>query len=158
MIAENLLSRGECADCRECCVFFFFFLSDTPVITDEVMRRVRELDPERRFAEFDGRRLFVMDKEPDSDYHFCPMLDRERGCRLGEDKPFDCRIFPLRIMELAGRRVIAVSPVCPVISGKPFGRLLSEARRLAPVIFAEADRCPQIIRQYITGYPVLVIE
>ena len=158
MISESLLTRGECAACRECCVFESYDLYDTPTVTDEVMERARTIDPSVRFAETEGRRLFMMKGGADSELRFCPMLDPERGCRLGEHKPFECAVFPFRLMELDGRRAVTVSPVCPVVRGKPFGALLGEAKRLAPLMFAEADRCPQMIRKYAPGYPVLLIE
>ena len=158
MISVDLLTRRECAACRECCVFESYDLYDTPTVTDEVMERVLSLDPTVRFAEVGGRRLFIMEREKDSDVHFCPMLDREHGCRLGAEKPFECRMFPFRLMELDGRRAVTVSPACPAVRRKPFGALLAEARRLAPVIFAEADKYPRLVRKYAPGYPVLLIE
>ena len=33
------------------------------------------------------------------------MLDNEKGCILGDDKPFDCRIWPLRVMALNETKV-----------------------------------------------------
>ena len=44
---------------------------------------------------------------------FCPMLC-ETGCTMGADKPFDCRIWPFRMMrDLEGALRITVASYCP---------------------------------------------
>lgn len=50
----------------------------------------------------------------------CTFLDPHRGCILKpEDKPFDCSIWPLRIMNKDGELVIALTPTCPSIGAVP---------------------------------------
>lgn len=153
----SVLTKKQCADCGLCCSFDSYDLWDTPLVTDEILLRALELDPAQRFSEASGRRLLVMEKEPDRDLYYCPLLDRETGCRLGDDKPFDCRIFPLKIMVLGGRLVITVSPVCPEAVKLPLEELIAEAKRLSARIFAEAQREPDIVRPYEKGYPILVV-
>ena len=46
----------------------------------------------------------------------CFFLDPDKGCTLSyEDKPFDCKIWPLRIMKKDDEYVIALTPTCPSI-------------------------------------------
>ena len=48
----------------------------------------------------------------------CPF--NRNGCILGaDDKPFDCSIWPLRVMRYNGGLAICLTPTCPVISQKP---------------------------------------
>lgn len=155
---SSILSKSECAECRICCCFDSYDLWETPVVTDDVMRRSLEVKPEQQFADVNGTRLYIMQKEPDKDLYYCPMLDHSRGCLLGDEKPFDCRIWPLRIMDFEGRRVIVMSPVCPTLYNKPLSELRELALRLAPAIFAEADKTPQMVKPYIAGYTILVAE
>jgi len=157
MLAK-ILSKRECAECKICCSFDSYDLWETPVVTDEVMKRSLEVKPDQRFADVDGTRLYFMEKEPDIDLYYCPMLDHSKGCLLGDDKPFDCRIWPFRIMRFEGRRVIVISPVCPTVFKKPISEIRDLAYELAPVIFAEADRNPQLVKPYIAGYPIMLAE
>lgn len=153
----SILTRGQCAQCRVCCSFESYDLFDTPLVTDEILRRALEVRPETRFSDVSGRRLFVMEKQHGSDIHFCPMLDHERGCLLGNGKPFECRIFPLRLAELDGRMVIAVSPICPAAAAMPLKTLIEEVKRLSAAIFAEGRREPQIVRSIEPGCPILAV-
>lgn len=157
MLSE-ILSKSECAKCRICCSFDSYDLWETPVVTDEIKALALEINPKQEFSTASGARLFIMQKEPDEDLYFCPMLDHKTGCKLGDKKPFDCRIWPFRIMDFEGRRVIVISPVCPTVFHKPLDELKSFAKKLAPVIFAEADKTPEMVKKYIVGYPILVVE
>jgi Fe-S-cluster containining protein len=155
---SKILSKRECAECKICCSFDSYDLLETPVVTDEIMQRSLAVKPDQRFADVDGTRLYIMDKEPDRDLYYCPMLDHSKGCLLGDSKPFDCRIWPFKIMRFEGRRVIALSPVCPIVSDKPLSELRELAHELAPVIFAEADREPSLVRPYSSGYTIMLAE
>lgn len=155
---SKILSKSECAECRICCSFDSYDLWETPVITDEIKARALEINPSQRFSEISGARLFRMEREPDEDLYFCPMLDHKKGCLLKDEKPFDCRIWPLRVMNFEGRRVIVLSPVCPTVFAKPISEVKALADELAPVIFAEADKTPEMVKPYIAGYPILLAE
>ncbi len=46
----------------------------------------------------------------------CPYLNPKSGCTLdSNDKPFDCKIWPLRLMRNGDEIVIALSPICPAL-------------------------------------------
>ncbi len=62
-----------------------------------------------------------------------------KGCILGDDKPFDCRIWPLRVMALNETKVITLSPVCPTMNEKSIKELTKTANELADQIFEYAD-------------------
>lgn len=155
---NKILSKKECAKCRICCSFDSYDLWETPVITDEVMELSKQVDPDVKFTYSSGARQYIMDKEPDRDLYFCPMLDHEKGCLLGDRKPFDCRIWPFRVMNFKGTRVIVLSPVCPNVCHREFGEIRALAKELAPKIFAEADKVPEMVKPYIIGYTILLTE
>lgn len=155
---SKILSRAECADCRICCSFDSYDLWETPVVTDDIMERALKIRPDQRFSEISGARLFRMECEPDRDLYYCPMLDHEKGCLLGDEKPFDCKIWPLRIMNFEGRRVIVLSPVCPTVFSRPVKDIAALAKELAPTIFAQADKTPEMVKPYIAGYVILFAE
>ena len=155
----KLLSREECAKCRLCCCFDSYDLWETPVINRETHDRILgEFKPDQEFLELEDHYLLKMEKEPDRDLYYCSLLDHEKGCLMGTEKPFDCRIWPFRVMELDGRRVIVLSTVCPVVQTRPLCEIQALAKELAPEIFAYADENPFAVKKYMEGYPIMVVE
>lgn len=158
MLSE-LLSRDQCSVCKVCCSFDSYDLWETPVIAENLARKiVEEVRPQQQFIKRDGYFLLRLERELDCDLYYCTMLDRETGCVLGDEKPFDCRIWPFRIMLLNETRVISISPVCSNLHNKPLVELIATAENLAPRIFEEADKFPAIVKPYIHGYPILYVE
>lgn len=159
---KNILSGKSCAECRICCVFDKYDLWETPVVTDEVYDEVRRRFPDVKFVEKGQTHLFRMEPEAaDGDeLYYCPMLDKSSGCMLKDNKPFDCRVWPYRIMELGGRRVISIASICPELYARPLKELAEELDRdgLAEKIFAEADKYPDMVKPYQDGYPILKVE
>ena len=106
----GLLSAQECAECRLCCAFEGYDLFETPTVTRETAQRiVNEKLPCQEFVRVGESYLMKMQCEPDRDLYYCPLLDRERGCIMGDGKPFECRIWPLLVMRRGERLVIALS-------------------------------------------------
>ena len=99
-----------------------------------------------------------MEKVPEKDIYVCPLLDEGRGCDMGDEKPFDCKIFPFMLMELGDVRVIALSPACPKVQDKPLCEIQAAARDIAAQIFAYAEEEPSAVRRYISGYPIILTE
>ncbi|MGN0641562.1 MAG: YkgJ family cysteine cluster protein [Huintestinicola sp.] len=161
---KNILSNKTCAGCKICCIFDSYDIWETPVISAELKDRIlaersdisfmSKGDSENSYlfkvlpCEIDGRGLFA-----------CPALDSKTGCTLGENKPFDCKIWPYRIMELGGRQVISIASICPELYNKPLKQLVDELENgLADKIFAEADKNPDMIKPYQDGYPILLVR
>ncbi len=156
---SKILSKEECAKCRLCCSFDSYDLWETPVITTKLASQIlQEYLPQQEFVRRDGHFLLKMDKEPDADLYYCSLLDHNTGCILGSEKPFDCRIWPYRVMSLGIIRVITLSPVCPVVQTKPLKEIQDLAKELAPAIFEYADENPAAVKPYIDGYPIMVVE
>lgn len=158
----GILSRDTCASCRICCAFDDSDLWETPVITRDTKAVIQERVPHQTFvplgnAEEPGACLLHMDQEEDGLYH-CPMLT-ETGCALGEQKPFDCRIWPFRVMKTGGQLVITLSDVCPSLKEKSV-REVSEflQQKLADQIFQEARQHPAIVKDYVPGLPIFAVE
>jgi hypothetical protein len=74
---------------------------------------------------------------------------------LGDNKPFDCRIWPYRIMDIGGRRAITMASICQEMYSRPLSQLVGFLKEgLADKIFAYADQHPEIVKHYYEGYPV----
>ena len=156
----KLLRPETCAACRQCCQFDGYDIYETPVLTTEDKERVLRLYPETELLINGDTCLFRMQTCGADGSYPCPLLDPETGCRLGDQKPFDCRSFPFCVRELQGRRLIAVAaPLCDAIAALPLGTLLQTLREgLAEELFSYAAAHPEVVRPYREGYPILLWE
>ncbi len=151
---KNILSPETCAGCRICCVFDRYDLWETPVLPAAMKEALEELDPSLEFIPKGNSFLFRMQEDKNGLYT-CPMLT-ETGCRLGDSKPMECRIWPYRVMDLDGRLVIGLASVCPSMYNMPLKRLVDELDGgLGDIIFAEAEKNPDMIKSLSGGYPIL---
>lgn len=158
---SKILSREECSKCKICCEFDDDDIWETPVIYNDTIKNVLNINPYQEFLEtdFNGRKLRVLKLKKEDDIYPCTMLDRSKGCMLGsENKPFDCKIWPLRVMRKDGKTVIVLSPVCPVVAKKPIEDVCCAAEDLSDLIFEQAKLHPEIVKDYIDGYKILVEE
>ena len=108
---KKILSGKSCAECRLCCIFDRYDIWETPVFNEEIKNRIKQLRPGTEFVTKDGGYIFKADNIGADQLFSCPALT-ETGCMLGDDKPFDCRIWPYRIMEVGGRRAITIASIC----------------------------------------------
>ena len=158
-VLRKLLSKEECAECKICCGFNSSDIWEAPVITKEKSAEIiSKYNPEQKFLQKEDYCILHMPKEQDKDLYFCTMLDHNKGCVMGDNKPFDCKIWPFRVMNLNKTLVITLSPVCPVVQKRTLESITEVAHELAPVIFAQADKTPQIVKPYINGYPILAVK
>ena len=165
---KNILSPKTCASCKICCIFDKYDIWETPIISSELKSRITAVRDDIRFITKGDSRdsyLFLCDSKivDGEELFFCPALDPEKGCTLGENKPFECSIWPYRIMQLGEYRVIAVASICPEMYSKPLKALVDELERglddsLAEKIYAYADKNPDIVKPYQKGYPILYVR
>jgi hypothetical protein len=164
---SKVLNKSTCADCRFCCSFRRCSLWETPLFPEDVMKRLKEAGSIARFKckTVNGKKYGMMDllykyKTDDTEEEAaCEFLDSSTGCTLsGDDKPFDCKIWPLRIMESPeGQLVIALTPTCPAINKVPFSemeQLVNEG--LGQEIYEYAEEHPYIVKEYREDFPVLM--
>lgn len=155
---KKILDGSSCAECRLCCVFDKDDIWETPVFTDEIRQKILKAKPDAEFIPKDGGYTFLVGELKDEELFYCPALT-ENGCMLEDDKPFDCRIWPYRIMEVGGKRAIAIASICEELYNRPLSQLTEFLKEgLAETIFRYADAHPEIVKQYYSGYPVLMFE
>lgn len=155
---KKILNGKVCAKCKLCCGFDKSDVWEMPVFTEEIRDRIRSMKPETEFEiKADGYR-FCTGEIDDNQLIYCPALT-ENGCILGDDKPFDCRIWPFRIMDIQGKRAITIASICEELYNRPLAELVKFLEDgLAETIFSYADSHPEIIKPYYDGYPVLMFE
>lgn len=155
---KKILSGESCANCRLCCVFDRYDVWETPVFTEDIKNKILEKAPDTQFLPVEGGYIFKVSEFDDEGLFSCPALT-ENGCMLGDEKPFDCRIWPYRIMNVGGRRVITIASICDELYNRPLSQLVDFLKEgLGEKIFAYADAHPEIVKPYYEGYPVLMLE
>lgn len=154
----KILSKNTCAECRICCNFDDSDIWETPVINTETKNLILQKFPQQRFLLKDNYALLDMGEKNSEGLYICPMLSKN-GCILDENKPFDCKIWPFRVMKLADKIVITVSPICPFVYNKPLNEIMDFLYSdLKDFILSQAEKDPSIIKTYIDGYPILYVE
>ncbi len=155
---KKILSPKSCAECRLCCIFDSSDIWEMPVFSGETAEILRKSLPDTEFIPCGSGYILRTKEISGTEIISCPALT-EKGCMLGDSKPFDCRIWPFRIMEIGGRRAITVASICSEIYNRPLSQLVEFLREgTADAIFSYADEHPEIVKPYDEGYPVLLFE
>ncbi len=150
---KQILSAESCARCRYCCIFTKEDIWEIPFITSELKQYISDnIMRDCTFVPYRDGHVFKMDFMPDGNA-YCPMLVG-KGCILGDEKPFDCKIWPFRVMRKKnGKLVLALSTDCPsvaTIPSKDLNNFLNSG--FADMVFNEAEKNPAIIKDYVNTY------
>ena len=158
---SRILSRETCAACKFCCSFRRQSLWETPLFPPEVVEKLSKPNEYGVVGEFrDGQIVLGGYRTDDTEEEVpCTFLDPHKGCILKpEDKPFDCSIWPLRIMRKDGELVIALTPTCPSIGAVPSQALTELVKSgLGEKILEYAKEHPYIIKEYRAGFPIIYL-
>ena len=156
---SSILSKNTCAACKFCCSFRRQSLWETPLFPPEIAEKLSQPNEYGVVGKFrDGQIILGGYRTADPEEEVpCTFLNPQKGCILkGEDKPFDCSIWPLRIMDKGGKLVIALTPTCPAIGATPDKALVDLVQGgLGERIFDYAKTHPYIIKEYREGFPIV---
>jgi Fe-S-cluster containining protein len=145
---KKILPKEVCAKCQDCCRFDTYELWEMPSF---------EILPEE-IPHFKWGNMYRIKPIMEGELYNCPFLDPESGCKLGNNKPFECKIWPFRIMEYFGSNAICISDICGYMMGRTLKELREFATDLSPWIYDYAKKHPEIIKPYNKSYPVLLIS
>lgn len=155
---KEILNKSTCAECRMCCIFDRYDIWETPLFDEDTKNKILEFNSGAVFAKVGDSYMLNAGELAEGDLFTCPALT-ENGCTLGDEKPFDCRIYPFRIMEQDGRRVIAVSTLCEAVHGQSHEKLQNFLNNgLAEKIFDYVNKNPQTVKPYYNNYTVILSE
>lgn len=155
---KSILSPETCAECRLCCVFDRTDIWELPVLSEENVRSVKSICSSVQLAEKGAEHTFSAPELKDDELYRCPALT-DKGCGLPrEEMPFDCRIWPFRMMrDENGGVVIAVSQLCRGLNNKTDNELIEFlSNGLDKTIFSFAKEHPDHVKPLTDGYRVLV--
>lgn len=164
---HKVLDPGACAKCGFCCSFRRQSLWELPELDpDFAKEHVRDVNGDRIdyiFMEKNGVKYAVTDltgkyvTDDENEEAKCPFLSEESGCILTDDKPFDCRIWPLRaVRKPDGGFGIAIAMTCPEMNKVPEDKimeLLDEG--LAEKIYEHASVHPEMVKECTEDYKML---
>lgn len=156
---KNVLSGKQCASCRICCSFVKKDAWEAPIFTETEMEKILKAgirgDRFQAFMDEDGNTVYraVYEFQSEKEILLCPCLDEKTGCLLGEQKPFACKIWPLRICQEDGQLVLGIADCCPAFAGDKKGALLSELdeRGLREQILAKGQDT-KVLKDMPQGY------
>lgn len=154
---SKILKKSDCASCRFCCSFRRKSLWETPLFDCETKERLEKKFPLARFRPV-GKNSFTIDlsegyktDEPEEEAA-CPFLNSEKGCVLSEEeKPFDCKIWPLRAVRKSsgGKIFVALTKTCPAVNRLPFSEVQSLVKSgLGEKILSYALSHPDIVKDW----------
>lgn len=156
---KKILNNKSCARCKICCTFDRYDVWETPLLTPADAEQVININPNIKLVKKGNSYNFKINELNENEIFYCPVLDHNKGCILGEEKPFDCQIWPYRIMNLNGKRVITISPICNEMYQHPLNKLISFLKaELLDKILAYADAFPEAVKPYDNLYPILYVE
>ncbi|MCR4790902.1 MAG: hypothetical protein K5839_07485 [Treponemataceae bacterium] len=116
----KILSKESCACCKFCCSFRKSSLWETPTFTRSEKEKL-ESKYECIFKPLKDE-IFTLNlsdvyctSNPQEEAA-CFFLDKNKGCQLNDDeKPFDCKIWPFRVMEEKNSIFVTIAKTCPSI-------------------------------------------
>lgn len=157
---KKVLSSEDCAACRNCCVFQEESRWETPVLTREKAEAVKKA-LNRQDCVLPYENSFVLasveregELPPGAEPYKCVALNEEQGCVLTErEKPFDCSLWPVRVMRKEDRVYIMLAEGCHTVDGtfiEKINKLLQEG--LKEQILKEIKINPDIVKPYTDNY------
>ncbi len=118
----KILSKNDCAKCKFCCSFRRQSLWETPVFDEETKFKLEKEYPQAKFIKRNDFYTINLSENYKTDNPeeeaACPFLKDGTGCTLNnDDKPFDCKIWPLRIIKSQNNELkIVLTPTCQAIN------------------------------------------
>ena len=157
---SKILSSKECASCRNCCIFHEESRWEAPVASGEQAEKIKKALHNDQAVSLSHNRYLLQTVQRDSipydgaEPYRCAALDETSGCRLASDeKPFDCSLWPLRIMRKNNKLFITIAKGCSSVDDAFIQKvklLLQEG--LQQKILNEINKNPDIIKECAPNY------
>ena len=155
---KKILSKNDCAKCRYCCIFDRSDYWEIPLMCEETKAFLLDKDPSITFEKIDN--AFRLKPHFDhSGLYYCDGLG-ETGCILPDDiKPFDCKIWPFRVMYYNDDIVLALSDGCKTINDLSDDNINYFVKSgFGHKVLSYSKQHPEIIKPYVDGYRIFSIS
>lgn len=154
----KMLSRSTCAACRLCCQFDASDIWELPVLPPETVVAVQQKLPDVKLVPVGAEQTFAAPPLEGEELFACPMLT-VHGCGLSEqEKPFDCQVWPFRLMQTENGKIgIAISELCSGMQSYSDAQLQAFLQEgLADTMFAYAEQHPAHVKPWMDGYRMIL--
>ena len=157
---EEVLTPEDCKKCGFCCSFRRQSLNLTPLFAKETLEEIGRLYPEARFRTLPAGSVTIdisdrYDTDEREEEALCPF--NQTGCILPDDlKPFDCKLWPFRLMKGEEGLLLALVPTCPYIKKDEMSKLKKAAEEAAEKAMEYAKDHPEIVIEYRDDYEVIL--
>ena len=148
---EAILEKKTCAACRFCCVFDATDIWEMPLVDASARAAAMAILPGVAFTQDGDDWRFAAPTPPDGVCVDCPART-PHGCALGPDRPFECRLWPIRALVRDGKPVLALSLGCKAVASLPDEIVAAHARAIAPKVAAYAAAHPQMLHPWHDDY------
>ncbi len=167
LLPQHVPSR-VCVTCDVCCRFPEADSFLRPYFTAEEVRvAIARGLPVEVFPHPDGGQIRLV-PHPDNDGYLCPAFDPAGSqCRIYDDRPLDCQLYPLAVMWSADQQSIVLGwdHKCPFLSAEGDGTLPTSAldtyarnvatRLQSPEVLEVFERNPRLVTPYQDDVTVL---
>jgi hypothetical protein len=157
---KEVLSPEDCAKCGFCCSFRRQSLHLTPLFAKETVEEICRLYPDAHFRTLPNGAVTIdigdQYKTDDSEEEaLCPF--NRKGCILPQHlKPFDCELWPFRLMKSGNGLALALVPTCPWLD-KDSSKFKETAAEVAEKAVAYAKTHPELVIEYRPDYQLVVL-
>lgn len=128
------------------------------MLPPETVKAMQEMGVSPKLTPAGTEQTFAAPSLQGEELFLCPMLS-DTGCTMGEQKPFDCKIWPFRMMrDLSGRVRIAAAAYCPGMEQYTDAQLVAFLKEegLGEQLLAYADAHPAHVKPYSDQYRFLL--
>lgn len=152
---SGLLEKTQCAECRFCCVFDKEDFWEMPSLLPSTAKEILKINPKVVLRHYNGSYLFDISNIINNLYH-CPALS-ENGCSLDDNlKPFECSIWPFRVMDFKGEIVLTICKDCEGLKGTSQKIIDDFANsKVRKVALDYVKKYPQAIKPYHENYRII---
>lgn len=154
----NIINSSDCSACKLCCNFLRSSAWETPALDKELIFLLQE-EGIPLVKRPDGSTSFFLHycTESENEEALCPMLSTQTGCTLPRElRPFECRIWPLRLMMLSGHLVLGLYKNCPALDDERRSALVELAStKLLPGLLEYAKTHPLAVRDFNASYDII---
>ncbi|MDD5356450.1 MAG: YkgJ family cysteine cluster protein [Candidatus Omnitrophica bacterium] len=166
MQLKQLVPESFCLSCDVCCRFSEGYTVWSPLFTEAEIKHLvnKDILPPSIFTsprpEADGnkvkhehrtRRINLVAYK---DYFICPCFRPEdKKCRIYEDRPFECRLYPFLLVNRGGKFYMAQDTKCPYLRSAQQEEIDSYVNYLQEALQADEARMflknsPQLFADY----------
>lgn len=154
----GLLEKNQCAECRFCCVFDISDFWEMPTLLKNTAKQILTYNPNTILKQVEDCYTFDISNIT-SELYPCPALSSQ-GCKLSKtDKPFECSIWPFRVMSLNDNLVLTICTDCSALKDVSTSIIDTFANdNIRNIAMDYAKKYPQIVKPYHENYRIIPCE